>query len=45
MGEEAGKIGRCKDSEGLISHAQQLRPYDICEEKPSKGVTWSVDFR
>ena len=45
MGEGAGKVGRYWDSGCLLCHVQQLKPYDTCGEKPSKGVMWSVDFR
>ena len=34
VGEEAGKLGRYEEAEGIICHAQELNPNDTGEEKP-----------
>lgn len=34
VGEEAGKLGRYEEAEGIIRHAQELKSNDTGEEKP-----------
>lgn len=34
VGEEAGKLGRYEEAEGIICHAQELKSNDTGEEKP-----------